>query len=229
MKLCSVEGCGTGAKIKGMCKRCYGRLKGREYYARDKDNPLPIKECIVCKETKQSHWQNGPTCSKCYYHKIKVLTGKYSDKTCSIKGCEKRLHVKAKYPFCPEHGTALKYKRHEAKPERQKYRQEWKRNPEVARRMKDSKLRSKFGLSIEHYDFILAEQNSKCRICDKLLEKPVVDHCYTTQLVRGILCPTCNQGIGLLYDSISNFERAIQYIKDSPMQWSGCWEDLPWQ
>lgn len=81
-------------------------------------------------------------------------------------------------------------------------------------------LKSMYGISIEEYDRMLAEQNGKCAIClsgtpkaPKRVNHWYIDHCHSTGKVRGLLCNACNRAIGNLGDDISNFERAIAYLK----------------
>lgn len=80
-------------------------------------------------------------------------------------------------------------------------------------------LKRKFNMTLEDYDILLQKQDSKCKICKidaldlgKLL---YVDHCHSTGKVRGLLCPTCNSGIGLLKESTEILESAIKYLKGS--------------
>jgi hypothetical protein len=55
-------------------------------------------------------------------------------------------------------------------------------------------------------------QQRRCAICLQL--KPlVVDHCHTTNVVRGLLCHQCNVGIGFLNDSCEILENAVKYLK----------------
>lgn len=59
---------------------------------------------------------------------------------------------------------------------------------------------------------MLEDQGGVCAICEGGVDF-VVDHCHTSGEVRGILCRTCNQGIGLLKESIKSLENAIKYLK----------------
>lgn len=81
-----------------------------------------------------------------------------------------------------------------------------------------SYLRKNFGLTEEQYNIMLAEQNGLCAICET--DKPsahrdnmFVDHCHTTNKVRGLLCAKCNSGIGQFDDDVEKLERAIEYLK----------------
>ena len=42
-----------------------------------------------------------------------------------------------------------------------------------------------------------------------------VDHCHTTGKVRGLLCQSCNTGIGLLKEDTKLFMAAIEYLEKS--------------
>lgn len=71
------------------------------------------------------------------------------------------------------------------------------------------------------YEELLAKQNNRCAICKSTYngtkQHPyfAVDHCHTSMEVRGLLCTKCNQGIGLLKDSIENLSNAILYLENN--------------
>lgn len=74
------------------------------------------------------------------------------------------------------------------------------------------------GISLEVYNKILLSQNGVCAICKsavipKRMRYMCIDHDHVTGKIRGILCSRCNSGLGLLMDSITNLESAIQYLK----------------
>ncbi len=58
-------------------------------------------------------------------------------------------------------------------------------------------------------------------IPEKLLDRAknirplVVDHCYTTGKIRGLLCASCNLAIGNFKDRIDYLENAILYLRNS--------------
>ncbi len=89
----------------------------------------------------------------------------------------------------------------------------------VKRRLTQMKYR--YGVSEETIMAILSEQDNKCAICkDDLGEKFDVDHDHKCckgkrscgKCVRGILCPGCNKGIGLLREDENVMRNAIKYI-----------------
>jgi hypothetical protein len=90
--------------------------------------------------------------------------------------------------------------------------QEWQRkNPE---KMRNSHLKRMYGLDQDRYDQLLAGQNGSCWICHNPPDgRPLgVDHDHKTGEVRGLLCITCNTGLGGFKDSIQLMERAILYL-----------------
>lgn len=74
------------------------------------------------------------------------------------------------------------------------------------------RLNREYKLEYSEYLKMLKDQEGLCLICGKS-EKLVVDHNHNTGKVRGLLCFNCNVGIGFLKEDISNFIKAIEYIK----------------
>jgi hypothetical protein len=77
------------------------------------------------------------------------------------------------------------------------------------------RLRNRYGLSLEDYASLLLAQDNRCVICDSSFstETPYVDHNHITGKVRGILCATCNMGLGSYKDSVILLEKAISYLR----------------
>lgn len=97
-------------------------------------------------------------------------------------------------------------------------------NPTKAQQTRiKNKLKYRYNISIEEYETLVNQSDSKCFICN-LPETAVnskgevrllsVDHCHTTQKVRGLLCHKCNAGLGYFRDSIENLKNAIQYLEN---------------
>lgn len=81
---------------------------------------------------------------------------------------------------------------------------------------RDYHLRTKYGLTPEDVDAMLAEQGG-CAVCGS--DDPGrwkngwhVDHDHSTGRVRAILCNGCNAGIGLMADDQERVRRAYEYL-----------------
>lgn len=57
------------------------------------------------------------------------------------------------------------------------------------------------------------KQDSKCAICRVDLLKPVVDHNHETGEVRGLLCASCNTGLGQFEDDPKIVLEAYFYLR----------------
>jgi hypothetical protein len=76
-----------------------------------------------------------------------------------------------------------------------------------------------YGVSAEQYDEMLKRQNYSCKLCNKTVEdnkqRLAVDHCHDTGKVRGLLCSTCNLGLGYFLDDASLLSKAIRYLNEN--------------
>jgi hypothetical protein len=100
--------------------------------------------------------------------------------------------------------------------------QRWKdRNPEKYRRSTKRTNLRKFArrhgadIDIGLYDQMVAEQDGRCLICGA---KPgrialAVDHDHETGRVRGLLCRSCNQGLGHFRDDPDLLRSAAAYLE----------------
>lgn len=75
---------------------------------------------------------------------------------------------------------------------------------------------------METLDQMFEDQNHECAICHthvsdvphKSFGNPlVVDHSHDTGEVRGLLCPTCNSGLGHFKDDPELLTEAANYLK----------------
>jgi recombination endonuclease VII len=109
--------------------------------------------------------------------------------------------------------------RYAANPERAKgaqQRYQAKHRTVIAERRRVVTLRQ-YGITPAEYDARLAAQDGRCAICRS--EDPQhwsgrfqVDHDHATGLIRGLLCAPCNGGIGLLGDTPTCLQAAINYL-----------------
>lgn len=79
-------------------------------------------------------------------------------------------------------------------------------------------LLKRYGLTPEGYEALFEAQDGRCAICrrpDAPTKRGMlhVDHCHDTGRVRGLLCSTCNTGIGHLGDDIERVTLALEYLK----------------
>jgi hypothetical protein len=80
-------------------------------------------------------------------------------------------------------------------------------------------LKYKYGITKNDYEKMLNEQNGKCKICGvedsqtKISNHLLVDHCHTTNDVRGLLCHHCNIFVGLLEMNPDIVYNALKYLK----------------
>ena len=92
-------------------------------------------------------------------------------------------------------------------------------NPDYARWMS---IKSKYGLTKEQYEALLARQSGVCAVCEKPEMRTTktgqtmnlhIDHCHKTKIVRGLLCSRCNTAIGFLNDDLGTLAKAVEYLK----------------
>ncbi len=87
----------------------------------------------------------------------------------------------------------------------------------------DSLLRRfrEHGLTLDQYHSRMESQDFRCAICGTVPENNNyggshdgfhIDHSHVTGRVRGLLCDTCNVGIGMLQDSADICKKAAAYI-----------------
>ena len=81
---------------------------------------------------------------------------------------------------------------------------------------RDKSYQSLYGITLEDYNALYTSQQGKCMICeeheDTLKKRLYVDHCHTTDKVRGLLCQSCNTLIGFSYDDIRILDNAKAYL-----------------
>jgi hypothetical protein len=84
-----------------------------------------------------------------------------------------------------------------------------------------SELKAKYGISLDDYNRMAAEQGGVCRLCkmppagkcrtDRILH---VDHSHTTGKVRALLCLKCNRALGMFGDDINALTNAAMYLAE---------------
>lgn len=79
----------------------------------------------------------------------------------------------------------------------------------------DYYLQKNYGITLEQFKSIEHAQHGVCKICSGTNTSKAlhVDHCHLTGVIRGLLCNTCNRGLGLFKDNVELLAKAIEYIK----------------
>lgn len=92
-----------------------------------------------------------------------------------------------------------------------------KQPPGVRRR---ATLKFLYGLTPEEFSFMVGSQMNLCKACrvpmTMISHKPEschVDHDHTTGKIRGLLCHTCNSGLGMLKDDPKRLRALADYVE----------------
>lgn len=185
---CIEEHCNSPAYACGFCTRCYG--------IRYRAGTLPPRQLELPFDTHQLSQVNVAAstayCSVCGPNTPVRLRAGARDKR---RGSQCRNKISE---------TARTYK------QGPKYRR-WKSDTQSSRR---TRLREKYGLRLEEFDAMMAQQGGTCAICGEPPngEPLSVDHCHATGQIRGLLCRGCNVGLGFFRDSVERLEQAARYL-----------------
>lgn len=122
------------------------------------------------------------------------------DKSLKEFSTDNQTHTgKARYcKKCQKNKASLRYRTH---PERHR----------------NTQLKCDFGITLDQYKEIFNKQEGKCTICESKLSKSgkikaTLDHDHITGKVRGILCQSCNFGLGHFKDDPILLEKARNYL-----------------
>ena len=98
---------------------------------------------------------------------------------------------------------------------------EEERKRKADRSKRNISLKKCYGIDIEEFERMNKIQNGLCCICQRperssKTNNLSVDHCHKTGKIRGLLCMSCNIGLGLFEDEPSRLSNAIKYLADLP-------------
>ena len=101
-------------------------------------------------------------------------------------------------------------------------KRDWYKTPSGESQRRKDQLKHKYGVSPETYATLFESQGGRCAVCGTSFETAKlgaggyfsVDHNHTTGVVRGLLCTPCNTGLGLLQDSPSILQSALNYLNN---------------
>jgi hypothetical protein len=98
---------------------------------------------------------------------------------------------------------------------KKEYQRVWRANNRL--KAKDNDLKKTYGITLADYDAMLEKQDGKCAICrseeTRAFKTLCVDHCHAEGHVRGLLCSSCNSGLGRFKDDPAALRRAAAYLE----------------
>lgn len=100
---------------------------------------------------------------------------------------------------------------------RKEYQEKNRERIKLKRRLDRPKLlessrKRLYGVTTEETNQMLVSQNGVCAICLLVPNRPCVDHCHKSGKFRGILCSSCNRGLGFFHDNVEYLKSAIDYL-----------------
>jgi hypothetical protein len=172
--------------------------------------------CSACKgEFPTSSFHKAVKTTRGYQYKCKACVS-ITDKSEHRKAYQ-RVKVAQWHADNPDKRKEQKRRHYEKHKDRIDQRaKDWYENNKE-RHVHNALLR-KYGVTLEQYNLLRAQQDFRCAICndheDSVGKKMFVDHDHVTGKIRKLLCTKCNVGIGMLKDSADIMERAAKYIRD---------------
>lgn len=91
-----------------------------------------------------------------------------------------------------------------------------------AEKSKNRSYIRRYGITTQQVIDMKNHQKNRCAICNGIKELHV-DHHHDTDTVRGLLCGTCNRGIGSLGESVDTLLAAVKYL----MYWANKYKGKP--
>jgi hypothetical protein len=144
-----------------------------------------------------------------------------ADRTC--RGCGEGFTGKYNSTKCPSCRTAKQAEVFENfKASNPEYWKDWAATRRASGATRDGNLRRQYGISKTEFDAMRAQVGYACPICFAVEGSwranaglLVVDHDHETGDVRGVICPSCNRGIGQLKDDAKTLRRAADYLESA--------------
>lgn len=177
------------------CRVCH-----RAYY-RSKRPALPATPCERCGATIEEPKPDQRFCSaNCKMRARYWRVNPPEARTCDF--CDADItHMRRDARFCNDI-CASKHRGRNLTPEQRRAYRLW----------------GKYKITAEGYDALLAKQGGVCAICGA--GEPGtshgfwhVDHCHSAGHVRGLLCSTCDTGLGSFRDQPAVLRRAAEYLE----------------
>ncbi len=136
-------------------------------------------------------------------------------RTCSKCGIVKPVSEYHQISTVDPYGKRVKRCANACKPCARAYTQQARRNytPEQKRKIKSRTLVRQYGITLDQYDAMVTAQGAACLICGRTDDPLMIDHCHSTNRVRGLLCGRCNGALGLIRESEQGAIGLLSYIR----------------
>jgi hypothetical protein len=215
---CHVHNCTQPAVAKGLCQTHYKRVQRHGDVEQARADDWGQRE----KHPAYRSWHNLRRS-----HRLDMQESWRDDFWAFVKDVpEKPSNSRAQRSDSKKPWTADNFywkEKRSSSEDRKVYMREWYKQARLANTdyYLDQDLRRTYGITLEWYREQLSKQGNVCAIC-KQLETTVirgkviamsVDHDHNTGRARGLLCTSCNRGLGLFRDSEDILQAAIQYLK----------------
>lgn len=156
---------------------------------------------------------------------MQTKTCSHCARSLSIKEFQLRRDSRDGYAYackaCQAEASAAYRARYASDPEwrakRRAYNVEYHRRTwEDRREVRNlSRIRAKYGIEPAEYLALLAAHDGKCAICKggpTRTDRLHVDHDHSSDKVRGLLCDSCNLGLGKFKDDPELLRAALAYL-----------------
>jgi hypothetical protein len=190
---CTIDGCDLPAVGRKLCSKHYSRQK-RYGTTELAERPL-ICSVEDCERLVQA-------LGLCDMHYRRQKAGRAEQRLCLYCGEPVPDGIRGRRSYCCSEHQLIANR----DASQRKYRDFW--------------LRTKYGIDVAGYEALLAKQDGCCAICGTTNPKGrtvspyfCVDHDHSDGRVRGLLCSTCNTGIGHLRDDPDLLRKAIAYLE----------------
>jgi hypothetical protein len=124
---------------------------------------------------------------------------------------------KQEKPLTEFYRSNVRYYQKECKACNRERKYRWHHTEQGKRSTRNTKLKNRFGITVEEYESLHASQDGRCLICGAELScmghRLAVDHDHATGKIRGLLCKGCNVGIGSLRDNPALLRKAAEYLE----------------
>jgi hypothetical protein len=96
------------------------------------------------------------------------------------------------------------------------HKQRYKSDPEY---YKNRNMINRYGIGLDQYQLMLEQQNYSCAICGKHQTQTakghlVIDHCHDSNIIRKLLCSSCNVALGMAYEDVDILYKMIDYVRE---------------